>query len=103
MKPGNLLIQGAKSGGKTRDKDSIERTSDPSVCGFYFFAEKSQIPIASQRDYQVLFDRRNKASAVISAERLLWFGTSLLLSFYLTPPLTERIELWKKDCLPLNV
>ncbi len=23
MKPGNLLIQGAKSGGKTRDEDSI--------------------------------------------------------------------------------
>ena len=36
MKPGNLLIQGAKSGGKTKDKDSIERTSNPSVCIFYF-------------------------------------------------------------------
>ncbi len=36
MKPGNLLIQGAKSVGKTRDEDSIERTSGPSVCGFYF-------------------------------------------------------------------
>ena len=23
MKPGNLLVQGAKSGGKTRDEDSI--------------------------------------------------------------------------------
>ena len=34
MKPGNLLIQGAKSGGKTRDEDSIFRTSSPSVCGF---------------------------------------------------------------------
>ena len=28
MKPGNLFIQGAKSGGKTKDEDSIERTSD---------------------------------------------------------------------------
>ena len=121
MKPGNLFIQGAKSVGKTRDKDSIERTSGPSVCGFLFLAEKSQIPIGfqspafpntaenrklqstSQQDYQVLFDRRSKASAVISAERLLWFGTSLLLSFYLTPLPKERIELWKKDCLLLNV
>ncbi len=36
MKPGNLFIQGAKSGGKTRDKDSIERTSGPS-CDVRFF------------------------------------------------------------------
>ena len=48
MKPGNLFIQGAKSVGKTRDKDSIERTSGPSVCGFLFFAEKFQTPIGFQ-------------------------------------------------------
>ena len=35
MKPGNLIIQGAKSGGKTKDEDSIVRTSDLGVRFFY--------------------------------------------------------------------
>ena len=39
MKPGNLLIQGAKSVGKTRDEDSIERTSSP-MCGFFYVRRK---------------------------------------------------------------
>ena len=36
MKPGNLLIQGAKSGGKTKDEDSINSRIESSVCGFLF-------------------------------------------------------------------
>ena len=37
MKPGNLLIQGAKSGGKTRDEDSILHVSDLDACFFICF------------------------------------------------------------------
>ena len=35
MKPGNLLIQGAKSGGKTKDEGSIISRIESSVCGFF--------------------------------------------------------------------
>ncbi len=35
MKPGNLYLQGAKSGGKTRDEDSIFTHIGSSVCGFF--------------------------------------------------------------------
>ncbi len=34
MKPGNLLIQGAKSGGKRQMRIRYFRTSSPTVCGF---------------------------------------------------------------------
>ncbi len=34
MKPGNLLSQGAKSGGKRKMRIRYTRTSSPSVCGF---------------------------------------------------------------------
>ena len=44
MKPGNLLIQGAKSVGKTRDEDSIERTSGP-TCDVRFFVLSLRNPI----------------------------------------------------------
>ena len=37
MKPGNLLIQGAKSGGKTKDEDSVHSRIGSSVCGFFMF------------------------------------------------------------------
>ena len=36
MKPGNLRKQGAKSGGKTKDEDSIFSHIESSVCGFLF-------------------------------------------------------------------
>ena len=36
MKPGNLLIQGAKSGGKTKDEGSIISRIESSVCGFFY-------------------------------------------------------------------
>ena len=36
MKPGNLFVQGAKSGGKTKDEDSINSRIESSVCGFLF-------------------------------------------------------------------
>ena len=35
MKPGNLFIQGAKSGGKTKDEGSIISRIESSVCGFF--------------------------------------------------------------------
>ena len=35
MKPGNLFIQGAKSGGKTKDEDSIQHTSNLRCVHFY--------------------------------------------------------------------
>ena len=35
MKPGNLLVQGAKSGGKTKDEDSVNSRIESSVCGFF--------------------------------------------------------------------
>ena len=37
MKPGNLFVQGAKSGGKTKDEDSINSRIESSVCGFLFY------------------------------------------------------------------
>ena len=37
MKPGNLLIQGAKSGGNTKDEGSIISRIESSVCGFFMF------------------------------------------------------------------
>ena len=37
MKPGNLFIQGAKSGGKTKDEGSIISRIESSVCGFFYF------------------------------------------------------------------
>ena len=40
MKPGNLRMQGAKSGGNTKDEDSIAHVSDLGACFlftlFYF-------------------------------------------------------------------
>ena len=38
MKPGNLFIK-VLNPAATKDEDSIERTSDPSMCGFYFYQE----------------------------------------------------------------
>ena len=40
MKPGNLFIQGAKSGGKTKDEDSINSRIESSVCGFLFYKDE---------------------------------------------------------------
>ena len=37
MKPGNLFIQGAKSGGKTKDEGSINSRIESSVCGFLLY------------------------------------------------------------------
>ena len=37
MKPSNLLIQGAKSGGKTRDEGSITHVSDLDACFFIYY------------------------------------------------------------------
>ncbi len=59
MKPGNLLIQGAKSVGKTRDEDSIERTSGPSVCGFYFF--RREIPNPNRFSVPCISQYRRKS------------------------------------------
>ena len=42
MKPGNLLIQGAKSGGKTKDEDSINSRIESSVCGFFYEKEEKE-------------------------------------------------------------
>ena len=41
MKPGNLQKQGAKSGGKTRDEDSIE-THIESRCADFLCVEKGK-------------------------------------------------------------
>ena len=35
MKPGNLLSQGAKSGGNRKDEDSIYAHIESSVCAFF--------------------------------------------------------------------
>ena len=39
MKPGNLRKRGAKSGGKTKDEDSIYSHIESSVCGFSLFGK----------------------------------------------------------------
>ena len=36
MKPGNLLIQGAKSGGETKDEDSERNFCAPNLVGALF-------------------------------------------------------------------
>ena len=50
MKPGNLFIQGAKSGGKTKDEDSINSRIESSVCGFFYEKEKNKW----KKDYLLL-------------------------------------------------
>jgi len=61
MKPGNLLIQGAKSGGKTRDEDSILRTSGPSVCGFFMSLQiAAKPPCLPQRGPRAMTEEYEK-------------------------------------------
>ena len=50
MKPGNLLVQGAKSGGKTRDEDSIFTHIESVGVRFFLFDQHQKILAAAAAD-----------------------------------------------------